>query len=119
MTYREKLESRQWTIKREEILKLANFKCESCGTSEPWLEIHHTAYIPRSDPWDNTPETLMALCPSCHDQRQSVEDSLRMVVGKITRMMSQPQLDVFFWDIASLHAKSDHSRQLELQQSLK
>lgn len=59
---RQYLQSPEWSTKRKEALKLANYECQMCHSNEP-LHVHHISYKnlfrePQSD--------LTALCQACH-----------------------------------------------------
>jgi 5-methylcytosine-specific restriction endonuclease McrA len=67
MTYTEQLKRPLWLEKREEILKRDNYKCCVCGR-KGGLEVHHLYYEHNklAHQYDN--ESLVTLCPRCHDE---------------------------------------------------
>lgn len=51
-SYIELLKHPKWQKKRLEVLKLAGFQCENCGSEEETLHIHHAYYEKGLAPWD-------------------------------------------------------------------
>lgn len=92
-TYSDKLRDPRWQKRRLEVLNNAEWACEDCGNAASELQVHHTAYHRSNEPWDYGEEWLMSLCSDCHLNRQKLEDSIRMVVGKITRLLSAADLE--------------------------
>lgn len=74
-SYWEKLQDPRWQRKRLEVLANANFRCEACGDSEETLHVHHGFYAKGREPWDYPNESLHALCKTCHESRQSLQDT--------------------------------------------
>lgn len=99
MTYAEKLKDPRWQKRRLEVLDLARWKCEDCGSSTTELHVHHTVYIPGKEPWEHTVSMLMSVCKPCHQERQQKEDYIRHMIGTLTRWLTREQLDAFMWDI--------------------
>lgn len=79
MTYAEKLEDARWKAKRHEILLRDGFKCRDCGQTPVSPQVHHCYY--RGDPWDVPNALLLTLCPSCHRERQEIEDRAHRTVS--------------------------------------
>lgn len=53
-----------WKQKRRQRLKLANYRCESCGMSEGRLDLHHVEKYEDFDGFLNVPTKV--LCFDCH-----------------------------------------------------
>ena len=96
MTYKEKLQTEDWRIRRIWIIQKDNYVCQVCGKlgfdeclvitglgdgdnveqlEEPIiapdedsleLNVHHTCYRYGRDPWDYPDKELVTLCPECH-----------------------------------------------------
>jgi 5-methylcytosine-specific restriction endonuclease McrA len=70
--YAEKLLSKMWKTKREEILQRDNRKCCNCGSASN-LQVHHRQYHinvktgTKREPWDYKNNYLVTLCNSCHE----------------------------------------------------
>jgi hypothetical protein len=67
MTYAEKLKHPLWQKKRLEIFERDNFACRFCGSKDKTLIVHHSCYLPHSEPWDYNNLFLYTLCESCHE----------------------------------------------------
>lgn len=65
-TYAESLRDPRWQRKRLEILQRDNFTCQSCGTTEKELHVHHGYYETGLSPWEYDNDTLTTLCKNCH-----------------------------------------------------
>lgn len=63
----------RWRAKREEILKLDNYKCVICGSTDE-LQVHHRQYHfverlgVKKMPWDYDNIYLITLCKKCHER---------------------------------------------------
>ena len=93
MNYADKLRDPRWQKRRLQVLEAANFRCEDCRRGDLPLEVHHCAYPAGKMPWQCPPELLMAVCESCHDSRQRLENALREDMGKICRFMTQKEIE--------------------------
>ena len=69
--YKEKLQDKRWSLKRERILERDGHRCVICGNRDN-LVVHHKQYhfsklLNRFyDPWDYQDKYLITLCESCH-----------------------------------------------------
>jgi 5-methylcytosine-specific restriction endonuclease McrA len=63
--YHKELKDKRWLKKRDKILKLDNYKCRHCGSSNN-LTVHHKTYINNRKAWQYPNELLITLCKSCH-----------------------------------------------------
>ncbi len=66
MTYEEQLDSKEWQVKRLEILSRDGNICCACGDKRR-LEVHHTYYVGKRMAWDYPDNTLYTLCHDCHE----------------------------------------------------
>ncbi len=106
MTYQEQLRDPRWQRRRLQILNAADFKCEDC-------EAHHCCYIRGLMAWEYGIELLMCVCDSCHVERQSKEDAIRVSIGKITRHLPLEQLEHEAWSIVAEMSARETSRLAE------
>ena len=67
MTYSEKLKDPRWQKKRLEILGRDEWTCRGCGDKKNTLNVHHTWYEPKTEPWEASNEYLLTLCDECHN----------------------------------------------------
>ena len=65
--YAELLRSPQWQKKRLEIMQRDSFTCQSCGSTQKTLTVHHKYYTNGCAPWDYPDECYVTLCEDCHD----------------------------------------------------
>lgn len=69
-TYWELLKHPLWQRKRLQVMERAGFKCQSCGTGEVTLHVHHQYYERGKNPWDYPDASLRCLCENCHEDAQ-------------------------------------------------
>jgi 5-methylcytosine-specific restriction endonuclease McrA len=100
-TYQEQLRDPRWQRKRLEIFKASNFKCEDadCGDDTRELNVHHSAYLKGVPVWDHPDELLHCLCRECHQERQSVEESLKIEMMKRLRKVPIERLKKVFFNV--------------------
>lgn len=65
LSYLEKLKTRKWRCKSNEIKARDHYTCQICKKQGEPLQVHHQKYI-GVDPWDTPNEYLITLCPACH-----------------------------------------------------
>ena len=61
--------SKNWKTFREEVLRLDEYKCCTCGKSKldgAILHVHHKDYILGHKPWEYPYEMCQTLCSGCH-----------------------------------------------------
>ena len=63
--YRRYLASDEWKAKRDTILKMAGYRCRSCGKRA--TQVHHETY--RRQVFNEKLTDLTALCGSCHQRK--------------------------------------------------
>lgn len=74
MDYKQQLQTKEWKIKRLEIILSAQGRCEMCGDSNlSHLQVHHKKYIHGKMVWEYGRENLICLCRCCH---RTVHNSL-------------------------------------------
>lgn len=70
--YAELLRSPQWQKKRLEIMQRDNFTCQSCGSTQKTLTVHHKYYTNGCAPWDYPDECYITLCEDCHENEHGL-----------------------------------------------
>lgn len=63
MDYPTYLRTKHWVLFKEEALKKANFKCQSCNTSDRILSLYHNNYDKRGR---ETFDDVIVLCENCY-----------------------------------------------------
>lgn len=64
-SYSEKLKDPKWQRKRLEILDRDDFTCQSCGSKDKTVHVHHKKY--QGEPWEVDSKYLVTLCEDCHE----------------------------------------------------
>jgi len=62
--YQEYLQSDHW-LEFSEKIKRERIVCEECGSSKPWLEVHHCNY---DCLWHETDDDVILYCANCHEK---------------------------------------------------
>lgn len=98
--YTQYINSRDWQLKRREVLKRDNHQCQTCLNTEN-LEIHHKTYERLGD--ENL-DDLITLCTHCHEAitssirfRRHLKQGVKMDNGlddKNTEYIEQPKEEV-------------------------
>ena len=73
--YSEKLKDPRWQKKRLEIFERDGWQCKVCGAGLNdgiTLNIHHTYYNFKLNPWEYPEKSLLTLCEDCHYGEQEV-----------------------------------------------
>jgi hypothetical protein len=72
-----------WQKKRLECLELSNFTCQSCGSTDDTLHVHHKKYVRGRMVWEYEHNELEVLCEACHalvhDAKRGIDDLLSMI----------------------------------------
>ena len=80
MTFKEQYTHPNWQKKRLEKLNESRFSCESCGTSDKQLHVHHCRYIKGRKIWEYETHELDVLCEGCHKEahilKSTIEDAI-------------------------------------------
>jgi hypothetical protein len=75
MEYWQLLKRPEWQKKRLEMLALAGWECQSCGTKDNELHVHHKQYFNGKNPWEYENDQLEVLCDDCHSvEHQSLQN---------------------------------------------
>lgn len=82
-SYYELLKHPLWQRKRLEVLQRAGFACESCGTSDETLHVHHSYYEKGLAPWEYPDLSLHCLCERCHKEAQDQLQLLHRQLGRL------------------------------------
>lgn len=81
-SYYELLRDPRWQRRRLEIMHRAGFLCESCGTGEETLNVHHKIYRKGAMPWDYADGELACLCEDCHETEHEWRRRLNEVLAQ-------------------------------------
>lgn len=75
--------------------------CEDAGCKrhDSTLEVHHTYYFGRRDPWDYERSFLICLCSDCHQKRQQFETGIHVSLAKLLRNIPICRLEKMAWDL--------------------
>lgn len=84
MKYHEQIKHPLWQKKRLEVLRLHNFECENCGTSEIELHVHHPYYKRGAMIWDYDLEELECLCTVCHKEAHALDERIKKALAKLS-----------------------------------
>lgn len=76
-TYSEKLQDDRWKMKRYRILEARGRKCQTCGTKDGTIQVHHGFYYGGLEPWEYPDEALHVLCKPCHTHAHKLMDQLK------------------------------------------
>lgn len=69
-TYSRMLKDERWLAKRRNILVRDNYTCQSCGSNEKEMQVHHEFYLKGKAPWDYPDQVLVTLCRGCHEDEE-------------------------------------------------
>jgi hypothetical protein len=83
MSYAELLKDPRWQRRRLEVMQLADFSCQSCGSKEKTLHVHHKRYIKGRKPWEYENSELACLCEICHESHHKRETTLTQVMAEL------------------------------------
>ncbi len=70
-----------WQKKRLEVLEAAGFECESCGSVDEQLHVHHKRYIKGRKIWEYSTKELAVLCESCHAETHHAKKLLDEILA--------------------------------------
>lgn len=74
-TYKQLINTHDWSIKRFEIMKRDGLKCTKCGImSRKQLRVHHTKYLNNTLPWNHPDELMITVCDECHSVHHGHEN---------------------------------------------
>lgn len=79
MTYSEKLKNPKWQKLRLRIFERDEWTCQSCGSKDNNLQVHHLKYFTGLEPWEYEPHYLVTYCETCHNtehHRDQISESL-------------------------------------------
>lgn len=79
MKYSAQLKHPKWHAFRKDVYKRAKFRCQICGKQNTVLEAHHSYYEPSKMAWEYPPESVIALCNSCHSNKVHEKPSKEML----------------------------------------
>ena len=77
MTYAKKLKSPRWLKRKYVIFERDKYTCQSCGSIEDQLHVHHKYYDFNKEPWDYPDEALVTYCEYCHNTYHLLGEQLQ------------------------------------------
>jgi len=83
VSYADLLKDPRWQRRRLEVFQRDNFTCQSCGSTEKSLQVHHQFYLKGYMPWDYEPAMLVTLCEECHELAGALIDRLRVALAHL------------------------------------
>lgn len=83
LSWAEQCKDPRWQKKRLEIMRLAEFQCESCLLKTVTLNVHHGYYERGLAPWEYPNDTLFCLCKPCHQTSSMISLLIHRELGRI------------------------------------
>jgi hypothetical protein len=65
------------------IFERDEWTCQSCGTTEKTLHVHHLKYLPELEPWEYEDNYLVTYCDTCHETEHLIGDQNREAFTEI------------------------------------
>jgi len=93
MKYQDQLKHPNWQAFRKEVYKRAKFRCQLCGKQHVGLEAHHSYYESGKMAWDYPPESVIALCNTCHSEKAHGKPSDELLLAEIETQDARDQLE--------------------------
>lgn len=81
--YLQKLRHPRWQKKRLAILERDAFTCQSCGSTENSLHVHHKYYEYDKEPWEYNEKALITLCEGCHEVEEYYKNELQLLIKQL------------------------------------
>lgn len=81
MTYQEQIKHPKWQKKRLEVLKAHKFKCQTCGSKDEELHVHHPFYRRGAMIWEYKKEELESLCHRCHKDAHAIDEKIKKALA--------------------------------------
>lgn len=82
-SYYEQLKHPEWQKMRLRVLERENFTCQSCGSAEKTLHVHHTFYKKGAAPWEYPEASLQCLCEDCHKEAGELAATIARLLAAI------------------------------------
>lgn len=132
-TYADRLRHPLWQKRRLEIMALAGFKCERCGSAERFFNVHHKLYRAGAAPWEYADKELECLCEDCHleghlweqthapDRDGALEEAIELAYQTGITTANQDTRVSAFRVMASLVGRRSEQRieQMEIERGLR
>lgn len=83
--YNKELNSKEWKLKRLEVLQRDKYKCLECGISEN-LHVHHNYYTNGKKAWEYPLKAFKTLCNKCHKKHH---EENKIVVKSLVKQKSR------------------------------
>lgn len=83
LTYGEQLRHPNWQKLRLERFAAAGWTCESCGSTETTLHLHHKRYIKGRMAWEYPSENFEVLCEACHGEAHVTLEKMQALLALV------------------------------------
>jgi len=80
-------------MKRLRIMHRDGASCVECGATDKTLNVHHTYYEKRKNPWDYPDDALLTLCEACH----KTTGFLGLQIAKLAPLIREKQVLLRFF----------------------
>lgn len=84
-SYSEKLRHPKWQKLRLQIFSRDNWTCQSCGSSDKNLQVHHLKYLKGIEPWEYEPHFLITYCDKCHETDHLIGDQIEQSLYELIK----------------------------------
>lgn len=81
--YWELLRDPRWQRRRLEVMGRARFACETCGSEDKTLNVHHKLYRKGAMPWEYPDAELQCLCEECHENEHEWKSAIDTVLARL------------------------------------
>lgn len=81
--YSEKLKDPRWQKIRLQVFERDEWTCQSCGSKERNLQVHHLKYFSGKDPWEYELHFLITYCDQCHETEHLIGDQIRGILHEL------------------------------------
>lgn len=69
-----------WQKRRLERLDAAGWSCESCGSKDDQLHVHHPQYFKGRSVWEYSDDELQVLCEGCHEVTHATLEKIKTAI---------------------------------------
>lgn len=84
MEWKDQYKHPNWQKRRLERLEFARWECESCGSPDDQLHVHHSQYLKGRKIWEYADNELQVLCEKCHSEAHATLDKIKAAMSVAT-----------------------------------